>query len=62
MKDMDYGKGYVYPPDNGYKRVPDEHFLPPVLHGKAPLFDERDVEPGHALAFGANSRPRVATE
>ena len=50
MKDVGYGKGYVYPPDDNYRRGCEEgfSFFPPNIENTR-LFHEDDIEPGHQL-------------
>mmetsp|Transcript_38303 Transcript_38303/g.83235 ORF Transcript_38303/g.83235 Transcript_38303/m.83235 type:complete len:620 (-) Transcript_38303:24-1883(-) len=50
MKDLDYGKGYTYNPEHGYRRGCAEglSFFPDRLKGTR-LFSEGDVESGHHL-------------
>jgi len=50
MKTIGYKEGYVYPPDNNYRRGSTEgfSFLPPNIENTH-FFKEEDVEPGHKL-------------
>ena len=48
MQNLEYGKGYKSPPDNGYVRGCGElSFLPNGMAGE--FFDAKDVEPGNRL-------------
>lgn len=48
MLDLGYSKGYVYNPENGYKRGCDEGYLPAQFAGRR-FFREEDCEPGYEL-------------
>eukprot|EP00729_Bicosta_minor_P008278 gene8278-35315_t len=49
MKGLGYGKGYTYPPDNGYIRGCEEGFMPKGELHDTTFFNPKDVEPGHTL-------------
>lgn len=46
---LGYGKGYTYPPDNGYIRGCEEGFMPKGELHDTTFFNPKDVEPGHTL-------------
>jgi putative ATPase len=50
MKELSYGKDYVYNPGSGYARGCDEGYLPATMTGRR-FFDRHDCEPGHSLKF-----------